>query len=159
MLVDALNSTYTHPEDCIVMPDAVENGTALAFKEELRRALQTTGVSQKELARYTKRSPAAVSQWLHGKDVPAVDVVMVIEKHLGLAKGTLVYLVEAKRHWGWEDDAPTGEEAFNTALLRHPKLTDDQKAMLRDVTERFIKINDLMVGLDTELAAEEPPEE
>lgn len=128
-----------------IMADAVDNETAPApFNEALRLALRSADMPGKELARRTKRSPAAVSQWLHGKDVPPVDVVLVIEKHLGLAEGTLVYHVEVK-NWS-EDGRPvtfstsTLEEEFNSALVRHPRLDEDQKVMIRDVVERFIKV-------------------
>lgn len=137
-----------HPGDCFEMADAAENGTApTPFNEALRTALHSTGMSQKELARRTRRSQAAVSQWLHGKDVPDVDVVMIIEDHLGLARGTLVYLVEAK---SWAQGfrprvlRKTLEEEFNTALVRHPRLTDDQKASVRDLVETYVKLNELM---------------
>jgi len=146
MLVDAPNGTYTHPGACFEMADAVENGT-IPFNEALRTALRTTGMSQKELARRTQRSPAAVSQWLHGKDVPDVDIVMIIEDHLGLARGTLTYLVEAKswaRRYHPSVACATLEEEFNTALVRHPRMTDDQKASVRDLVETYVKLNELM---------------
>jgi transcriptional regulator with XRE-family HTH domain len=148
MLVDAPDSTYTHPGDCFEMADAVENGTApIPFNEALRTALHSKRMSQKELARRTRRSPAAVNQWLHGKDIPDVDIVMIIEEHLELSRGTLVYLVESK---GWTHNVHPGNpklgEELNSALVRDTRLTDDQKASVRELVETYVKLNELMDG-------------
>lgn len=60
------------------------------FAANLRRYMEQTGKTQRDIAKIAEVSPPTVNDWLHSKKYPRIDKIERLAKHFGILKSDLI---------------------------------------------------------------------
>jgi len=98
-----------------------------AFRQALRRARQTCGLSQRAVGEAVGRTGSAVWQWEEGRGAPDQATVTKLEEVLGLEPSSLTKLL------GYVSAGADGPVSVMEALNADPRLNDSGRELLTSV--------------------------
>jgi transcriptional regulator with XRE-family HTH domain len=98
-----------------------------AFRQALRRARETYGLSQRAVAEAVGRTGSAVWQWEEGRGAPDQATVAKLEAVLGLESGSLAKLL------GYVPAGADRPVSVIEALNADPRLDDSGRELLTSV--------------------------
>jgi transcriptional regulator with XRE-family HTH domain len=103
------------------------------FRQVLRRARETCGLSQRAVAAAVGRTGSAVWQWEEGRGAPDQATVIKLEEVLGLEPGTLAKLL------GYVPATADGRVSVIEALNADPRLNDSGRELLTSVYRWLVR--------------------
>jgi transcriptional regulator with XRE-family HTH domain len=104
-----------------------------AFRQALRRARQTYGLSQRAVGEAVGRTGSAVWQWEEGRGAPDQATVTKLEEVLDLEPGSLAKLL------GYVPAGTDGPVSVIEALNADPRLNDSGRELLSSVYRWLIR--------------------
>jgi transcriptional regulator with XRE-family HTH domain len=104
-----------------------------AFRQALRHARQTCGLSQRAVGDAVGRTGSAVWQWEEGRGAPDQATVTKLEAVLGLEPGTLAKLL------GYVPAGADGPVSVVEALNADPRLNDSGRELLTSVYRWLVR--------------------
>jgi transcriptional regulator with XRE-family HTH domain len=103
------------------------------FRQALRRARDTCGLSQRAVGEAVGRTGSAVWQWEEGRGAPDHATVTKLEAVLGLEAGTLARLL------GYVPGGANGPVSVVEALNADPRLNDSGRELLTAVYRWLVR--------------------
>jgi transcriptional regulator with XRE-family HTH domain len=103
------------------------------FRRALRRARETSGLSQRAVGEAVGRTGSAVWQWEEGRGAPDPATVMKLEAVLELESGTLARLL------GYAPVGVDGPVSVIEALNADPRLDDGGRELLTSVYRWLVR--------------------
>ncbi len=104
-----------------------------AFRQALRRARDTYGLSQRAVGEAVGRTGSAVWQWEEGRGAPDLATVTKLEAVLGLEPGSLAKLL------GYVTAGADGPVSVIEALNADPRLNDSGRELLTSVYRWLVR--------------------
>jgi transcriptional regulator with XRE-family HTH domain len=104
-----------------------------AFRQALRRARDTSGLSQRAVGEAVGRTGSAVWQWEEGRGAPDQATVTKLEAVLGLEPGSLARLL------GYVTAGADGPVSVIEALNADPRLNDSGRELLTSVYRWLVR--------------------
>jgi transcriptional regulator with XRE-family HTH domain len=104
-----------------------------AFRQTLRRARRTCGLSQRTVGEAVGRTGSAVWQWEEGRGAPDHATVTKLEEVLGLEPGSLGKLL------GYVSAGADGPVSVIEALNADPRLNDNGRELLTSVYRWLVR--------------------
>jgi transcriptional regulator with XRE-family HTH domain len=104
-----------------------------AFRQALRRARETYGLSQRAVGEAVGRTGSAVWQWEEGRGAPNQATVIKLEEVLGLEPGSLGRLL------GYVTATADGPASVIEALNADPRLNDSGRELLTSVYRWLVR--------------------
>jgi transcriptional regulator with XRE-family HTH domain len=104
-----------------------------AFRRALRRARQTSGLSQRAVGEAVGRTGSAVWQWEEGRGAPDEATVTKLEAVLELELGSLARLL------GYPSAGANGPVSVVEALNADPRLNDSGRELLTSVYRWLVR--------------------
>jgi len=103
------------------------------FRYALRQARETSGLSQRAVARAVGRTASAVWQWEKGQGAPDLDIIAKLEELLDLDAGTLARLL------GYQPTNTVQPASVLEAVRTDPRLDDDGRELLAKVYRWLVR--------------------
>jgi len=103
------------------------------FRQALRRARETSGLSQRAVGEAVGRTGSAVWQWEEGRGAPDQAIVANLEQVLGLEPGSLARLL------GYVPAGADGPISVIEALNADPRLNDSGRELLTSVYRWLVR--------------------
>jgi transcriptional regulator with XRE-family HTH domain len=104
-----------------------------AFRHALRRARETSGLSQRAVGEAVGRTGSAVWQWEEGRGAPDQATVAKLEGVLGLEPGSLAKLL------GYVTAGADGPVSVVEAVNADPRLNDSGRELLTSVYRWLVR--------------------
>jgi transcriptional regulator with XRE-family HTH domain len=104
-----------------------------AFRQALRRARETYGLSQRAVGEAVGRTGSAVWQWEEGRGAPDQATVTKLEAVVGLEPGSLAKLL------GYVTAGADGPASVIEALNADPRLNDSGRELLTSVYRWLVR--------------------
>jgi transcriptional regulator with XRE-family HTH domain len=104
-----------------------------AFRQALRRARDTSGLSQRAVGEAVGRTGSAVWQWEEGRGAPDHATVTKLEAVVGLEQGSLARLL------GYVPAGVDGPVSVIEALNADPRLNDSGRELLTSVYRWLVR--------------------
>ena len=99
------------------------------FADNLRRYMDRSGKSQKELAEIAGVSTATFSEWVNAKKYPRIDRIEMLANYFGILKSDLI---EEKPTTREDDELSKAKQALIAKIMSFP---DDKVNVLLSVAE------------------------
>jgi len=94
------------------------------FARNLRRYIEISGKSQKDLAKIVGVSAPTMNDWIKGKKYPRIDKIDILADYFGILKSDLI---EDKKEKPTEDDGLSENQRL---LIQFAQSVPDEKAAM-----------------------------